>query len=115
MEDFRVGWSSRTKLDLLEEPGDRSITESIGEIARDGKVARDWRRESICERRRAIVLCTSRGLEILARTPESLSLRVPVRNSLALSVSSMRNSSLRSGLKITLLYKKANGKETRTL
>ena len=41
-------------------------------------------RVSRCEApcRTTVVLCTSCGLEILARTLESLSLRVPVRNSL---------------------------------
>jgi hypothetical protein len=92
-------------LDLREEAGDRSFADAIGEMGRgNGKFERDWRRETICERRCVIVLCRSRGLEILARTPESLSLRVP-RNPLALSVSRMRNSSLRSGLKNTLSYK----------
>jgi hypothetical protein len=103
--DTRVGWSGMTTLDLREETGVCSSAFAIGVLGRgngNGKVARDWRRETIIERRRVIVLCTSCGLEILARTPESLSLRVPFRKSLALSVSRMRNSSLRSGLKSTL-------------
>ena len=112
--NLRVGWLSGTMLDLREEAGDRSFADAIVEMGRgDGKFGRDWRRETICERRCVIVLCRSRGLEMLARTPESLSLRVP-RNSLALSVSRMRNSSLRSGLKNTLTYKKHSRKEART-
>ena len=109
-----------TTVDLREGTGVCSSGYVIGVLGRgngNGKVARDWRRETIVERRRVIVLCTSCGLEILARTPESLSLRVPFRKSLALSVSRMRNSSLQSGLKYTLSiwHTRKNNVETRTL
>jgi hypothetical protein len=94
-------------LDLREESGVRSSASALVELGRgNGKVERDRRREIIIERRLVIELCTSCGLEILACPPERLSLRVPDRNSLALSVSRMRKSSLRSGLKNTLSYKK---------
>jgi hypothetical protein len=112
-EDVRVGRSSRTTLDLPEGLGVCSRANGFIELGRgNGKVERDWRSETIAERRLVIELCISCGLEILAR---SLSLRVPDRNSLALSVSRMRNSSLWSGLENTLSYKKNKFGETRTL
>lgn len=95
-------------LDLPEDSGVRSTANAVVELGRgNGKVERDKRSETIIERRLVIELCTSCGLEILARASESLSLRVP-RKSLALSVSRIRNSSLWSGLKNTLSYKKNN-------
>lgn len=102
--DTRVGSSGMTTLDLREGRGVCSSAYATGGLGGNGneKVARDWRRGTIVDRRRVIVLCTSCGLEILTRTPESLSLRVPFEKPLALSVSRMRNSSLRSGLKSTL-------------
>jgi hypothetical protein len=100
-------------LDLLEESGVCSSGIGFIEFGRgNGKVEREWRSETIVEKRLVIELCISRGLEILAG---SLSLRVPDRNSLALSVSRMRNSSLWSGLENTLSYKKKKLGETRTL
>ena len=118
--DTRVGSSGMTTVVLREGTGVCSSAYAIGELGRgngNGKVARDWRRETIVERRCVIVLCTSCGLEIFAHTPESLSLRVPFRKSLALSVSRMRNSSLQSGLKYTLSiwHTRKNNVETRTL
>ena len=87
-------------LDLPEESGVCPRANALVEVGYgNGKVERDWRSETILEMRLVIELCRSCGLEILARAPESLSLRVPDKNSLALSVSRMRNSSLRSGLK----------------
>jgi hypothetical protein len=95
-------------LDLLEESGVCSICSNANAPVAlgwgNGKVKRDWRSETILEMRLVIELCRSCGLEILACTSESLSLRVP-RKLLALSVSRIRNSSLRSGLKNTLLYR----------
>src|SRR5712691_3705148 len=94
-------------LDLLEETGVCSCANALAELGRgNGKVERDWRSETIIEMRLVIELCRSCGLEILVRGPESLSLRVPDRNSLALSVSRMRNSSLRSGLKKYIIIPK---------
>lgn len=77
----------------------------LGEIERRvANVARDGRREVIRDIRCAIELCTRCGLEMVNRFPGNLSLRVPDRNSLPfkLSLSRIRNSSLRSTLKATI-------------
>ena len=67
-----------TMLGPLEETGVCSSTSRLSELGRgNGKVERDWRNEIIIEIRLVIELCISCGFEILVRTSESLSLRVP--------------------------------------
>jgi len=94
--DVPLVLSSGIPLEYREPKGARWSSDEIWEMGRPaGKVAKDGRREVIREIRCVIVLCINRGLEMLTRIPDILSLRVPDRYSL----SRMRNCSWRSGLK----------------
>jgi hypothetical protein len=110
--DVRVGQSGGRSLEVRVTKGVRSTSDKLEESARgDANVARDGRREVIRDMRCVIELCKRRGLEIVCRF-ESLSLRVPDRNSLSLSLSRIKNSSLRSTLKRTMSEQRTPKAET---